>query len=186
MSQEEVTETGETKPEAKAEETVEISKEAHEALLKNAKELETLRERFLRSAADFENAKKRLTKERADFFKYALEDVVLSLLPILDNFDRALVHLDEEDDQSKALRDGFLLIQKQLIQLLSERGLKRIESIDQTFDPHVHESIADVEVEGKKDGVIVEEVMVGYELNGKLLRPAKVKVAKDAHGDRNE
>jgi molecular chaperone GrpE len=154
-----------------------LSKEEVEALILKAQELDVFKDKFIRSAADFENAKKRLTKEREDFFKYALEDTISSLLPVLDNFDRALVHLDESDNKVKPIRDGFLLIQKQLLATLSDRGLKRIEVLEKPFDPHSQEAVAHVVDESKPEGTVVEEVLTGYELNGRLIRAAKVKVS---------
>lgn len=147
-------------------------------LRQKAAEFSQLQERLLRSAADFENAKKRLSKEREEFIKYALEDLVFNLLPVLDNFNFALSHITGNDEKTKSMREGFLLIQKQLLQVLSERGLKLVPApIGKPFDPHLHEAVGNIFDEDKPEGSIVEEVQIGYELNGKLLRPAKVKIS---------
>ena len=157
--------------------TVQISRLEHEELLRKAGELSQLQDRLLRSAADFDNAKKRLIKEREEFLKFALESTIHDLLPVLDHFELALAHLKVEDEKSKSIRDGFLLVQKQLLQALAERGLKRINSLGTSFDPHVHEAVGHVVSPEKPEGIVLEEVLSGYQLNGKLLRPAKVKIS---------
>lgn len=171
-------------------EMVQILKSEHEKLLKHSGELEEVRDRFLRSAADFENAKKRLSKEREAFLKFALEGLVLELLPVLDNFERAVAHIETSDKKTKPVHDGFLLIQKQLFTALFDHGLKRVESIGKPFDPHVHEAVEHVISPDQPEGLVIEEVLPGYQLNGKLIRPAKVKVStqdelKAEHGNRH-
>jgi len=156
---------------------VTLSGEEHEALARKAAELDTLKDKLLRGAADYDNAKKRLARDKDEFLKYAFESTILDLLPVLDNFERALSHIDASDAKLKSLRDGFLLIDKQLVSLLTERGLKRIESVGKPFDPHQHEAVGRVETKDGEEGMVIEEALAGYELNGKLLRPSKVKVS---------
>jgi len=154
---------------------VRLTKTEHEELLRKLKDAEALQERMLRSAADFDNAKKRLTKEKEDYFKFALEGTLYELLPVLDNFERALAHR-VDDPAQKALWSGIELIHKHLQEVLKSRGLSRMETLKEPFDPHLHESIGHVFSEKEKEGNVAEEVVAGYLLNGKLLRPAKVKV----------
>ncbi len=159
-------------------ESLEINRAELEELKRKSEELAQLQDRLLRSAADFENAKKRLAKEREDFVRYGLEDFILRVLPVLDNFNFALSHIVGNDDKTKSMREGFLLIQKQLLQVLSEYGVKPLEvSRGKIFDPHFHEPVGSVVDPKLPEGSIVEEVQTGYELNGKLLRPAKVKIS---------
>lgn len=157
--------------------TVQLSQTEYEELLRKAGEFTQLQDRLLRSAADFDNAKKRLIKEREEFLKFALESTIHDLLPVLDHFELALAHLEVGDEKTKSIRDGFLLIQKQLLQVLTERGLKKVDSIGKLFDPHVHEAVSHVVLPEKAEGTILEELLTGYQLNGKLLRPAKVKIS---------
>ena len=154
-----------------------ISRQEYDELLRKAEEFSALQDRLLRSAADFENAKKRLAKERDEFLKFALEDFIYDLLPILDHFELALSHLDPKDEKMKSIRDGFVLIQRQFLSVLTSRGLKRIETAGKAFDPHRHESLGHIVSQDHPEGTILEELLAGYELNGKLLRPAKVKIA---------
>jgi molecular chaperone GrpE len=156
---------------------VSITREEYEELLRKANEFAALQDKLLRSAADFENAKKRLARERDEFLKFALEDFIYDLLPILDHFELALSHLDPCDEKMKSIRDGFLLIQRQFLNVLTACGLKRIESVGKPFNPHHHESIGHIISKDREEGVVLEESLAGYELNGKLLRPAKVKVS---------
>jgi molecular chaperone GrpE len=167
----------EMKTEEKASGNIEISNHEYETFQKQAQELVELKDRFLRSAADFENAKKRLTKEREDFFKYALEDIILDLLHVLDNFERALNHVDQDDEKTKPIREGFLLIEKQLLSSLSERGLRRVETVGKPFDPELHEAVEHVICEDQAEGIVIEEVSSGYQLHGRLIRAPKVKVS---------
>lgn len=167
-------------------EQVEINRAEYEELLKKVAEFSGLQDRLLRSAADFDNARKRLTKEREDFLKFALEGMIHDLLPVLDHFELALAHLAGNDEKTKAVRSGFLLIQKQLLALLTGRGLKRLESIGKPFDPHLHEAVAHVVSPDKAEGIVLEEVLAGYQLNGKLIRPAKVKTSTKEAVDSTE
>ena len=164
------------KPEAAAEQPKEVVLEHkdYEELLSAIKELTEHKDKFLRSAADFENAKKRLAREREDFLKFGQENLLRSLLNVLDNFERALQHAKEASAQ-ESLVSGVEKVWKQLSDSLKAQGLKRLETKDATFDPHLHEAIGYVEEEGKED-VIVDEIESGYMLHDRLLRAAKVRV----------
>lgn len=160
-------------------ENVMLSKEEHQHLLEQAKELGNLRDQFLRRAADYDNARKRLAKEREEFIKFSQERLVRDLLPVLDNFERALSHAVESSsdssNSSKGLTAGLQLILKQLLSVLSSHGLKRFESQGTVFDPHLHEAVDQVEGEGP-EGEILEEILPGYLLNERVIRPARVKI----------
>ena len=157
--------------------SIQINRAEYEELLRKADEFSQIQERLLRSAADFDNAKKRLAKEREEFLKFALENTIYDLLPVLDHFEFALSHLEAKDEKTKSIRDGFLLIQKQLLQVLAERGLKKIEALGKPFDPHMYEAVEHIVSREKPEGTVLEEVLAGYQLNGKLLRPVKVRVS---------
>ncbi|HOW59147.1 MAG TPA: nucleotide exchange factor GrpE [Candidatus Omnitrophota bacterium] len=164
---------------------VEISKQEYEDLKKKVQELEGLREKFLHAAADFENAKKRNARDKEEFIKFSQERIMRELLPVLDNFDRAIGHVNavsvtangEEALQQnfKTLLSGVQMVQKQLFDILKRNGLKRLETIGQKFDPHMHEAVAHVAEEGKEDH-IVDELESGYMLHERLLRAARVRV----------
>jgi len=167
-------------------ERVEVARAELEELQKKVQEFNQLQDRLLRSAADFDNAKKRLAKDREEYVRYVLEDLILSLLPVLDNFKFALSHISGDDDKTRLMREGFLLIQKQLLQVLLERGLKPVESLGKPFNAHAHESVGHIVNPDQPEGVVLEEVQTGYELNGKLIRPAKVKISVHEEKDQDE
>ena len=159
----------------KEEDPVTLSQEEHAKLLEQAKELEAQRDQFLRRAADYENAKKRLAKERDEFVRFSQEKLLRDLLPILDNFERALSHASGGESSSSGVVAGVQLIWKQILNVLALHGLKRFSSEGQALDPHRHEVVDQVEEEGP-EGVIVKELVPGYSLHDRVIRPAKVKV----------
>ena len=129
--------------------------------------------RYMRTLADFENFRKRSEREKTEFFKYALAGTFKDLLPILDNFDRALDHAEEGDDFHR----GVLLIYKQLYDMLKKAGLRPIEDKGVTFDPNIHEAVIREENDSVPNQTVLEVLQKGYFLHDRLLRPALVKVA---------
>lgn len=124
-----------------------------------------------RARADFLNYKKEEMERIENFMKYSVEEIVLKLLPILDSFNMAL-------NQSEKKDEGFLQIKKQMEDFLKGFGVEEVKTVGEKFDPNFHEAIDTIEAEGKESGEIVEESQKGYIMNGKLLRPARVKVAR--------
>ena len=127
-----------------------------------------------RSRADFLNYKKEEMARIGEFLKYVNEEAILKILPILDNFEKAEKEIpaDKKDDYLK----GLLQIKIQLQDFLKNQGVEEIKSLGEKFDPNFHEAVA--EAEGKESGIIIEEVQKGYLLNGRVLKPAKVKIIK--------
>jgi len=132
-----------------------------------------MRNRYLRTLADFENFRKRSEREKADYFKYAMAGVIKDLLPVLDNFDRALEHAEEGDDFHK----GVLMIYKQLFDILKRHGVQTIEESGVPFDPKLHEGVVREENPSVPSHTVVAILQKGYFLHDRLLRPAMVKVA---------
>ena len=131
------------------------------------------RDRYLRLLADFENFRKRTDREKADFFRYAVSGVLKDLLPILDNFERALEHAEEGDDFHK----GVLMIYKQMLDLLQKHGLRPIDEVGVHFDPNIHEAVVREEDPSVPSHAVTAILQRGYFLHDRLLRPALVKVA---------
>jgi len=129
---------------------------------------------LLRTRAEFDNYRKRVDRERQDWTATAAADFLRDLLPLLDDLERAL----SADASGGAYRKGVELIHKQLLDLLAKRGARPIEAVGADFDPHVHQAVTYEQVEGRRDGEVVEELRRGYMLGDRLLRPAMVKVAK--------
>lgn len=169
-------ESAEQAANAENNESVSLSKEEQQELLNKVKELEAMKENLLRSAAEYENAKKRLAKDREEFIRFNQESLLRELLPVLDNFERALSHSkDIKDEGAKGVISGIEMVQKQFQEILKQQGLKKQETVGQQFDPNLHEAIAYLKEEGKEDE-IVNEVQAGYLLHDRLLRAAKVQV----------
>jgi molecular chaperone GrpE len=137
------------------------------------KENRELKDRVLRTLADFENYRKRADREKQDYFKYALADTLRDLLPVLDNFDRALDHAEEGDEFHK----GVLLIYKQLFDVLRKHGVRPIDEKLVKFDPNVHEAVVREENPDVPNHSVMDVLQKGYFLHDRLLRPALVKVA---------
>ncbi|KRF11252.1 nucleotide exchange factor GrpE [Paenibacillus sp. Soil787] len=150
---------------------------------KEVSELETARmqaeenyQRLLRVQADFDNFRRRARAEKEDFAKYASLKLIEQLLPIVDNFDRALSSSKETKDFD-ALVKGLDMTNRGIDQLLTAEGLKPIDSVGQPFNPEFHQAVMQVESEEHEEGIVVEELQKGYILKDKVIRPAMVKVS---------
>ncbi len=134
-------------------------------------EIESLKTEVLRSKADLINYRKRKDEETSNLLKYCNSDLILSLLNVVDNFERALV-LD--DEAFKSYLDGFKLIYNQVIDILNSYEVKEIEALDKVFDPMYHQSVATKKDDTKESGVVLEVFKKGYTYKDKVLRPAMV------------
>ncbi len=143
-------------------------------------EKQELYDRLLRKQAEFENFRKRVQHEKEEFMKHATADLIRSLLPALDGFDRALKHRDPAVPEQ--FYQGVELIHREIMDVLRRAGLGTIETQGRLFDPHLHQAVETVEAEGYRDHEIVEELQRGYKLRHRLLRPAIVKVAVKPKG----
>jgi molecular chaperone GrpE len=141
------------------------------------KEKSTLYDQMLRRRAEFENNRKRLDREKVEYYQRTRAEVVLELLPVLDNFDRALLSLEKSDGDAEALRHGVELIHKQLKGALTKLGLQPVDALGKAFDPNVHEAVTVEPTAEHEENTVIEELERGYKLGDRLLRPAKVKVA---------
>ena len=170
-----------------------------EELKKQLEECQKLREEYRagwqRARADFLNYKKEEMERIGEFFKYANLNLILKFLPILDNFEIAEKKLPENLKTDVNVK-GILQIKNQILEFLKNQGVEEIKAVGEAFDPNLHEVMEEIEpafapasaeatagkkaTEGKeiKSGVIIEEIQKGYKINGRLLRPAKVKVTK--------
>jgi molecular chaperone GrpE len=142
------------------------------------KDNEALQDRLLRTAAEFDNYRKRQERERRDLSEFAAADVLKDLLPIIDNFDRALQA--PAGGEPDAFRKGIDLIHKQMLDLLRKRGVRPIEALGTIFDPNFHEAVIHETSDAHREGEVMQELQRGYMLGERLLRPATVKVAKSS------
>ena len=166
-------EAGEKAEEEAAEEEgkEEEAKKAEEEA-KKAEEAES--ERYMRLMAEFQNFKRRAAKEKSDIHAYANEKIVGDLLPVLDNFERALDTETEDEGYAK----GMQLIFEQLKTALNNAGLEEIKAMDEEFDPNVHNAVMTETIEEKEDGTITKVLQKGYKLTDKVVRPSMVAVNK--------
>src|SRR3989344_875881 len=147
----------------------------HAELAEYRKKAEEYLNSWKRTAADFENYKKRREKEDRELLQFAQEVTVVKMLPTLESLENALKHAPR-DEQYKVWSDGVLKIVQQLEKTLLEMGIEKIKSVGEKFNHECHEAVE--MVEGGESGKIIEEVQAGYKLNGKVIRPAKVKGSK--------
>jgi molecular chaperone GrpE len=138
-------------------------------------DLTTERERHLRLLAEFDNYRRRTKQERALAEETGKREVLLALLDVKDDVDRALLHIRETSD---AVADGLRLIQQRFNNLLEAHGVTAFESEGEVFDPEIHEAMTMIEGDGEQSGTVYSEHQRGYLMNGKLLRPARVAVLK--------
>ena len=138
------------------------------------KEIHDLRDRLLRSRADIDNFRKRTEREKQDFYRYALSDIMRELLPVLDNFERALA---AKAQSAEDILVGVDLIYKQLSDVLSKAGLRPIDEAGVPFDPSVHEAVARDEESTLPAHAVASIFQKGYMLNERLVRPAMVMVS---------
>lgn len=137
-------------------------------------QVKDLNDKYLRLYSEFDNFRKRTAKERIELSKTAGEDIFKSILPIIDDFERAIKSTKDTDD-AQALKEGVALIYNKFRNSLTQKGLEPMESIGKEFDPEVHEAITNIPAPSEdQKGKVVDEVERGYLLNGKIIRFAKV------------
>lgn len=155
------------------EDTIREKEQEIESLMQ---QLEEQQKRLLRIQADYENYKRRTRQEMINERKYKAQDLAMELLPVIDNFERALQV--DVDESSKGLYEGIVMVYNQLIEALKSQGVEQIEAEGKQFDPNLHHAVMQVEDEGYESNDIVEELQKGYILNDRVLRPSMVKVNK--------
>ena len=158
-------------------ETTEEAEEEKDSLEAVKEENAKLRDQLLRTIAEFENYKKRTLKEKAELILNGGEKTITAILPVLDDFERALA--DTHTDDPDAIKEGMELIFKKFIKTLEGLGVKKIDALDKDFDVDYHEAIAMVPGMGdEKKGKVIDCVQTGYMLNEKVIRHAKVAVGQ--------
>lgn len=159
-----------------AEETEEAGEQKEEPVKEVSKEEEALSQKYMRLAADFQNFKRRTEKEKTDIYQYANEKIALDIIEVMDNFDRALAHI--EDVQDKGFAEGMEKIYKQLSGVLDKNNIIEIKAEGEEFDPKFHNAVMTEENPDFESGIVIQAMQKGYTLNGKVIRPSMVKVAR--------
>jgi len=174
-------ESGSSEEAVNPEQEIPVTESADEAagsaeLEKLQAELQEQQQRTLRVQADFDNFRRRTQKEKEDLGKYASSKLITELLPVIDNFERAL-QASEENPEFESFSKGVSMIFRQLESVLATEGLSAMKSVGEPFNPEYHQAIMQVESDEYEEGIVVEEVQKGYMLKDKVLRPAMVKVS---------
>ena len=146
-------------------------------LQEKEKEAQENYDRYLRLSAELENFKKRMEKEKGEAYKFANENLLKDLLPVLDNLERALEH-GRDTENPKALFEGVELTYKALWTVLEKYGITRVEAMGEAFDPQHHEAVMVQEDAQSPAGVVISQLQIGYRLHNRLVRPAMVVVSK--------
>ncbi len=146
-------------------------------------ELARTKDQMLRAVAEAENGRKRALKEREDASKYAISGFSRDLLSVADNLRRALEAIPgdmlQESEQMKNLTDGILATERELLRCFEKNGIEKTDPIYEPFDPNFHEVMFEAPMPDKENGIVIQVIEPGYTLNGRLLRPARVGVAKN-------
>ena len=146
-----------------------------ETLAEAQETIAELNERIVRLTADFDNFRKRAQREKDEARQFANQGLLEKLLPVLDNFEMALTAVKDADP---SVRDGVQMILDQLLGVLKESGVEPVDAMGQPFDPNLHEALSQEETTEVEEGTVVQQVQRGYKLNDRLVRPARVVVAK--------
>lgn len=140
------------------------------------KQVDELQNRLLRTQADYDNFRRRTRLEKEDFAKYASQKLLEQLIPVVDNFERAVLASEENQDLDSLIK-GLNMIYRQFSQVLEQEGVKPIEAVGQPFNPEFHQAVMQVESDEHEEGIVVEELQKGYMLKDKVIRPSMVKVS---------
>jgi len=175
-------------PEATVEQEEQATEEAMAKLQDMLTDLEQkcafAEDQHLRVAAELQNYKRRVQQEKEQLAKFALEGVVTELIPVLDNFERAM-EVKADSSGAECLMTGVKMIYDQIQNVLAGRGVERIEALGQDFDPHLHDAVEKEVSTALPPNVIVGELAKGYQLSGRVIRPAKVRVTVAPEADQN-
>lgn len=167
----------------------EVTIEQVTELIEQARRAQEFQDKWVRLTADFENYKKRALRDKTEAMKYANESLIERLLPVLDNFDAALVSMNNDSAASlDSVKMGVNMIASQLRNLLTDCGLQEIDAVGQPFDHNVHEAVSQKETDEAPEGQVVEQLRRGYKLKDRLVRAASVVVSKapSSEGDADE
>jgi molecular chaperone GrpE len=153
----------------------------------NLKKIETLqnevneyKDRLLRKAAEFENYKRRTENDQMNLLKYAAEGFIVKLLPVVDDFERSLTHIEKNESADlNAVKDGIKLVYDKLVKILTDQGIKKIDAAGQPFDVNFHEALMQRKDEKAAPNTVLDELEKGYLYKDKVIRHSKVIVSED-------
>jgi molecular chaperone GrpE len=157
-------------------EKISSSEEENKKIIELENQVTELKDRFLRKAAEFENYKRRTENDQLNLIKYAAESFIIKLLPIIDDFERSLEHIDSANE---ALKEGIKLVYDKLMKVLDDQGVKKIDAVGKPFDVHFHEALMQRKDDKAKPHTVLEELEKGYLYKDRVIRHTKVVVSED-------
>ena len=166
-----------TSEETSGEESVESSQPAEEGSSEENPELLQLKDKYLRTLAEYENFRKRSEKEKAQMFELGAKSIIEALLPVVDNFERALSHVQEEEKDSPFVK-GIEGIYKQIQKMFADCNIQEIEALGKKFDPALHNAVMTEEEGDAEEDTITQDLQKGYTYRGNVVRHSMVKVKK--------
>lgn len=170
LEEQEVKETIMEEPE----QVEEIVEEVDELTLAK-QQIDEEQDKLIRLRADFENYKRRVQLDKASDFKYRAQSVLVDLLPVLDNFERALA-VETTSEEAASLAKGMDMVYRTLLEAVKKEGLEQIEAEGVAFDPNFHQAVMQEQDDSKESGIVLQELQKGYKLKDRVLRPTMVKV----------
>ena len=176
---EESNSTKNDEPQVEADSTEEENEESEEERLQE--EVRTLKEDKIRVLAEMENLRKRFDREKIDSIKYGSVNFARDILSPGDNLERALSAINQEEDHPQSIKnliEGLKMVQKEFSSALEKNGISKINSMNEKFDPNLHQAMMEVERDDLDEGIVVQEIQTGYMIHDRLLRPAMVGVSK--------
>ena len=176
---EESNSTKNDEPQVEADSTEEENEESEEERLQE--EIRTLKEDKIRVLAEMENLRKRFDREKIDSIKYGSINFARDILSPGDNLERALSAINQEEDHPQSIKnliEGLKMVQKEFSSALEKNGISKINSMNEKFDPNLHQAMMEVERDDLDEGIVVQEIQTGYMMHDRLLRPAMVGVSK--------
>ena len=150
-------------------------------------EISSLKEEKIRVLAEMENLRKRFDREKIDSIKFGSVNFARDILSPGDNLERALSAINKEEEHSDSIKnliEGLMMVKKEFVSALEKNGISKIDSVDKKFDPNLHQAMMEIENDNLDEGVVVQEIQIGYMMHDRLLRPAMVGVSKKSKQER--
>ncbi len=165
-------------------ESVEVQKEnkAEERIAELEAEIQELKDKLLRKAAEFENYKRRTENDQLNLLTYAAESFIVKLLPVVDDFERSLEHIEDAQDIN-AIKQGVKLIYEKLMKVFDEQGVKKIDAVGKPFDVEYHEALMQKKDDSVEPHTVLDEIEKGYMYKDKVIRHSKVIVSEETSND---
>lgn len=170
LEEQEVKENAQEEPEQMEEEVEEVDE-----LTLAKQQIEEEQDKLIRLRADFENYKRRVQLDKASDYKYRAQSVLMDILPVLDNFERALA-VETTSEEAASLVKGLDMVYRTLLEAVKKEGLEQIEAEGVAFDPNFHQAVMQEQDDSKESGIVLQELQKGYKLKDRVLRPSMVKV----------